>query len=714
MAKARVKNVWDHNFAKSPEIRERVKQIYQGKMRRCRDNRNQLEDEWMKFYNMWNVSHDEHHTYNGRAKLYLPEVRKNVESQARQLTEAAFPNEDFFDVSPGLTGTKVGARTWKSIMRHNIEKSQLRVKYHVFQRQNCMMGTSPAALVWDKQTERVFRSAFDKKSKKIKPTRQLVELYNGPNFITRDLFRWFAFNPKRDDLRDGCFEDVVASYFDLLAMDKEGLLVGLKDIEKGPSDAYAMEQLERDIERAEKIGLTIGNQGYAGEAVLNDKESAGDRTYVVTTIYDRMVAPEMCEEDEDPALPIPVQIKMVNGEHVVLVRRNPFFHQRPPYVVGKYILPNADEFYGQGIPWAIQYMQLEANSKLEQAMDSATLALNPLAFIDPALASQMSDFNVEPGATWFVSPNGVKFGSIPDVTPTAYAAVSQLRAQMADFSDRSPALPPQLLGKSRTATQSEIVSNSLSIDNKAFALQNEIMVLQPMLEQWEYLIDQNITEDQLVMILGRRASDWKRVKVSKHQTLGSYMYFWKTVSTLQNKPIQARQMLDFFKIVSTLPPEAQKQLRFQWAEAAKTLWSELWNMPDSDKMFGAPEEMESQDTGTEHQMLEVGLNLEVLPGDDDKEHMTSHDEEIKRLKDAKETILAERLIEHNLEHAEQLKKKIEIAQKAQAMQQQMLAMAMAQQQQQGQGGARRSPGSGNRTQLSPNANSGDMGSGVRA
>jgi hypothetical protein len=716
---AKSKSVWEQNFAKKADIRERVKEAFQGRMKLVRDDRRRIELDWLEFFNMWAVKHDDHHNYSGRAKLYIPEVRKNVESQARQLVAAAFPNDDFFDVSPGLTGTKKGARIWKSIMRYHLEHSDIRVQYHVFQRLNCLYGTSPGLVRWNKHEERVFKSMRNPKTGVIKPTRRMVELRNGPQFLARDTFKFFPFNPNAADLDDGCFEDSVLGYFDVLRMSKNKELWGLNDVlDAANTNAYQMQELEADLRRMEELKLPINNQGYAGEVDLS-KNGEGDaetrRKFLLTTIFTKAVLPEACEPDEDPELPIPVQIQMIGNEHVTLVRRNPFFHQRPPYVIGRYIWPNPDQFYGEGIPHAIRYMQHEMNSKAEQGMDSATLALNPISFIDPSLASMIADFNVEPGAKWFISPQGVKFGAIPDLTQTAYNAIGQLRSQVADFSDRSPNLPSQLMGKSRSATQSQIVENSLSVDQTSFQIQMEKTVLQPALEQFEYLIDQNQPEDQTIMILGARASDWFRMQVKKQTTLGNYMYYWKVASQLVSKPIMARQMIDLFKIIMMLPAEAQSQLSFRWAEAVKTLYTELWGMPDADKIMGMPEDMVSQDPSVEHKMLDEGFDIEVLPGDDDALHIKDHDEQVKVYQKAGKKELADELTQHVLIHTKQAQQKQEQIKQIQA---QMMMQAQAQAAayghlNPGQQPGRGKPGSGNRTQMSPNATGGDQGSGVR-
>jgi hypothetical protein len=533
MAKAK-RDVWTYNFANDPAIRDAVAKVFGPKITNIRNNRKQLEEDWTRFYNMWNVVHDDFHQYNGRAKLYVPEVRKNVEAQARQFVDSAFPSEDFLECFAGEGGTKRGAMIQKAIRRWQIEQSQFRIKYHVFCRQQVLYGTSPAYVAWDRRVEHAFRNARNPKTGKITPTKKLVELYNGPDFRVRDLFKWYALDPKKPDLGDGgCVDFRVVDRDEMIRCDKEGYLYGLDQIIKGNSDAYRLEQLEKDIERAESLGLQIENaSGYAGTASLASGDDDESGTHLVATVYAKVVCPEACLEDEDPRLAIPFKIEIYDDEHVGFAGRNPFFHQRPPYVVGKYILPNPDEFYGQGQVQATQYQQYELNSKAEQSMDSATLALNPLAFIDPAMASQNGNFEVEPGGIWYVNPQGVKLAALPDVTATGYQAMGAIRAQMQDYSDRTPSLPPQFAGKSRTATQSEIVDKALSIDHKTFQIQNEIMVLTPTMEMWESLTDQNGEEDQIIMILGRNGQDWQKVVYSRSMALGSYRYGWKFASAI--------------------------------------------------------------------------------------------------------------------------------------------------------------------------------------
>jgi hypothetical protein len=711
--------VFDTNFALDNDCRERVTEVLTPQLEFVRDDRMSMEDEWEKFFHMWNVEHDDHHTYAGRAKLYIPEVRKNVEAQARQLTEAAIPNDDFFEVSPGSGGSKKGALIRKSIARWQIEKMALRSNLHVYNRQNVMLGTSPVAILWNKKTNQVFRRGRNDAGK-MTVNREMIEQYNGPEFVVRDLFRWYAMNPlAKSHKDDGCFEDALIGHFELLRKIKEHKIPKSlqEELLAAPGEAESMKELSKYIRRIEQTGIGLkSNQGYGGEIDLSKIKEVplNLRRHMLTSVFCPMVLPEACTKDEDPECPIPVQIELVNGKPVS-IRRNQFWHQQDPYLVGKYILPNADQFYGQGMPWALQYMQHELNSTAEQTMDSKTLALNPIALIDPALAAQLNDFEIAPAAKWFVNPNGVKFAAIPDLSGTGYQAMGYLRSQMQEYADRNPALPSQLAGKARSATQAGIVNDAVEVDLKAFQIQNEEMVLQPMLGMIESLTDQNIDDDQIIMILGRRASDWRRQLVKRGTALGTYNYFWSATKRNQNKPVQARQMIDMFKVIGSLPQDAQAALKFRWDEATKILWNDLLELPDGDKVIGSLDEMQAQDPEVEHKMLENGMELEVLTGDNDDEHLKKHDDHLKDLKPGSEQ--HRELAKHMFQHAMQKERKLR-AQAAQQRIQQMMMQQMEQQAQAGQVGQGKAgggmQGSGNRTQLSPNTTSGNMGSGVRA
>lgn len=659
---------------------------------------------------MWNVTKDGYHSYQGRAQLYIPQIRKDVESQARQLTKSAFPSEDCFDVSPGLTGTRRGALSWKSYHSWAMDQCNIRTKYFVAMRQQVLYGTVPIYLPWRHETRQQFRSL--RQRGKVVRGKHKIELFNGPDFFVRDLFRWYTFNPKKQDLSDGCFEIMPASRHELERLCKKGDLAEtvMKEILNEGGNAYLNEEFARDILRAEAEGLLIqSNIAYSGTAVLkpeSDDDGNNDKTFMRTKIFADMVFPDACEEDEDPSLPIPMEIEMYGNSICGKIKRNQFWHQTPPYVVGRYIQPNPDEFYGQGIPWATQFMQYEMNTKAEQGMDSATLAINPIALIDPGLAGAANEFTIEPGATWFVNPQAVKFAQMPDGTPISNQAIQQLKMLMENYSDRSPALPPQLLGKSRTATQSEMVFDSLGVDNWLFQLQNEVSILTPMLEQWEAIVDQNLDDDTLVMILGRRAGDLKRTLLSREDLIGKYAYKWKGASTSANKQIVARQMLDALKVYSSLPPQAQQALQFNFQFFFKILWTELWALPDGDKILGMPEEMVTQDAEAENMMVKKGLEIEVLPMDDDDQHMQIHDGALEKMSGPVKQLLMAHIILHKKQ-----KEQKDAAKLAAQQQQQMQMMMLQAQANQPKG---KGTGSGNRTQLSPNTSTGNMASGTRA
>jgi len=708
-------SVWKRNFAKNAKIRERVKNQLAPITRQLKLDREEMEMDWERFSKMWNVEKDDSSTYNGRAQLYIPEVRKNVEAQTRQLVEAAFPSEDFFDVMPdGPGGTVPGSEMQKQLRLDQIRRADLRIEYHQFCRQKVLFGNSVAKIQWRKETKRVFRNELvgAGKKRKVRPAGKDQTVFDGPEFKPLSMFRWYALDPKAADWRKaGCVEHDVVSMEDLIRSEKRGELVGIDDIKSGNSDAYKMEELEKDIERMEDRGLQVTNDGTMGVADLNEKDNLMKKGHILKSqIWTSLYLPEAAEPGEDKDLPIPVVIDIYQNEFVGMIKRNWNYDQEAPYVFDTYITPEAGAgLYGQGIPQAIQYMQYEINSKQEQAMDSATLALNPLMFIDPAMAGNKGSFEIEPGGIWWVNPAGIKPAAIPDLTPVGYQAIAQLRSQIQDFSDQAPALAPQLQGKARSATQADIVDRVLFVDRKSFAMQAEIKVLQPLMEKWEMLTDQHLTEDVVIGVLGAHARNWKRLLITQVGLVGVYRYQWKVASNMQNQAVLTRQLLDMLKIFGTLPPEIMGQMRVSFPAMIKMIWKEGFRLPDADKIFGDELKFgQSQDPELEHKMLKKDLEINVEFSDEDEAHLETH----KNFAGQKESDkYIEPLQEHMQKHAMQLQFKRDLRQRMQQNRQAAIAAQANGQAEQQKGGSK---GSGNRTQLSPAASAGDLGSGTRA
>lgn len=716
------KDVWTYNFAQNAITKEMARNLMVPKVQGVRDQRLDLEEEWIRYFHMWNVEHDDNHMYLGRAKLYVPEVRKCIEAQARQFCDLAFPTDDFIECYPMPGGTSNGADVQKSVRRWQIEQSNLKGKYLVFARQQIMLGTSPARVTWDKKSIHAFKQAVDKKTGKISINRQLLETVNSPTFTPVDLFKWYAMNSQSNNFQDdGCFEVQVVNREYLDRMEKMGLLANRDDIDSGNSDAYSMDELEKDIRRAESLGLTINaNQGYQGQASLKQGDENRMGTYELTSVYANIICPEACLPDEDPETPIPMKIDIYNNEHVAAITRNPFYHQMAPYVVGKYIYPNADFFYGQGIPKAVQYQQYELNSTAEQTMDAKTMALNPIAMIDPAMAAQNQNFEIEPNAVWYVAPTSVRLDRMPDVSGTGYAAMSQLRAQIQDFSDREPSMPSQLSGKARTATAAAQVGQAMSVDMNTFKRQNEQDVLIPLMQQWESLTDQHSEDEFFIMILGRDYSEWKNTLVKKESFAGNYKYMWKVSSDQDNKQVKARQIIDMMKVAGSLPPDQQQKLNFNFAEATRILWKEVLRLPSSDKIIPDPLAAPQQDPEVVYRMIELGMDVEVLATDNNQEFLQYYNTKLQTLKKSQDW-LKEKIIVQMIDHKKMLDQKLMIMQQMKQEQAQQMQLAMAHAQgirgtqppQPGQPTPSGTQGSGNRTQLSPNADPGALASGVQ-
>ncbi len=351
-------------------------------------------------------------------------------------------------------------------------------------------------------------------------------------------------------------------------------------------------------------------------------------------------------------------------------------------------------------------------------MDAKTMALNPIAMIDPAMAAQNQNFEMEPNAVWYVAPNAVRLDRMPDTSGTGYAAMSQLRAQIQDFSDREPALPSQLSGKARTATAAAQVGQAMSVDTNTFKRQNEQDVLIPLMQQWEALTDQHSDEEFFIMILGRDYGEWKQTLVKKESFAGNYKYMWKVSSDQDNKQVKARQIIDMMKVAGGLPPDQQQKLNFNFAECTRVLWKDVLRLPAADKIIPDPLAAPTQDPEVVYRMIELGMDVEVLATDSNMEFLKYYDGRLRTLKKSQDW-LRQKIIQQMIEHKKMLDQKLQIMDQMKQEQAMQMQLAMAHAQgvrgtQPPQPGGSGTQGSGNRTQLSPNADAGALAAGVRS
>jgi hypothetical protein len=595
------------NWALNKDFAEKVRSKIVGNFHKLRSDRASREQKWLEFYRMWSVEHDDNQSYQGRANLYIPQVRKEVETMTRRLKKALFP-EDYLDAEATKYEDSNAAETNKYVVRHFFDgPMNIKALADPWIKQNILYGTSPIKSYWSRrEVEQVYRKKYFKElgpanfEAKFKVVKENTLLYNAPKARVCDIFQTYV-SPQSAQLPTDIkevFERQKVSLDDMKKKAADGAAVNIKFIE----DLAKKE----DYELAE-TQMRTASQGDSGSIV--DLESLD-------------LIEWWGELDLPDGRRLPCVVEIIQESIVTRIQQNPFWHQTPPYDFQRFIKPPPGEFYGRGIAEAIQFMQYQVNDMANQTMDSSTLALNNITIVNPAFAPNVDSFEIEPGAVWWADPNAIKQFVFPDLSDTGIKNLNLIRTIMTTMSDNSPQLPDPIAGKARSTGQAQLAIDEWQTDLFSFMQSIETEALVPFTSKTHSLIQQYVNDDLIIRVSGKYAETWIKKLVTPEDLAGRYDFTWKGAIQTQNNAIKVQQILQFIKVAQNLPPDSK--VKVNWANLILKLFRDGLQFKDAHTIIETPDSNPSVPPSIENKMINMGGPVEVNPEDDDQLHVESH------------------------------------------------------------------------------------------
>jgi len=681
------------NWATDENFAEQTLAKLSSQWRHLRADREYLEEKWQRFYRMWSVVSDYEKRYDGRADLYWPQMRKEVETMTRRIIKGLFP-EDYMDVDATNYESDELAETNKHVIRHFYDNvMHIKTDLEPWAKQVVLYGTGPLKVTWSEKKnkqwfkKREYQEVNGEFIPKSKLVNEEVTLYCAPKVEVCDLFRtWIspitANNPS--EIKQVYYERKV-TYSQLKQMHEEGAAINcdfLKD--KGKEIDNEFDETQDKLSNTGSSGLLTGTDPY----------------YNLLECWTELDLPDGSR--------LPCVVYIINDSHVIRIQQNPYWHQCPPFVFGRYIKPPAGEFYGRGLPEATEYMQYQLNDTVNQTVDSATLSLNNVVVVNPAFAPNVESFEMEPSAIWWADPNGVKQFNFPDLSNVGIKNAELLRSVITQMSDNSPQLPDPIAGKARSTGQAELAIGEWQTDLYSFLEKLEIECMVPMTRMVHMLLQQYVKEKIIVRIGGRYAGTWLKTIVEPEELLGSYDFRWKGALQTENTAVKVQQMLNFMKIAGQIP--AEQGVRVNWPNFIETFLTEGLQIKNSHKYLETEDLSPEVPAGIENKIVSYGGQVKVKAADDDEAHIRIHERVLAEMKNAYQRSQMEL---HIARHYQQRDEKAAQAQ----MQMQAAEAAMMQMQGGGQGG-QGGPGgrnnmAGNQGQLSEATDSADLQRGIR-
>lgn len=646
------------NLAGNQGICDRFMEQYAGIIEQTRNNRKTLEETWLDDLRQWSCRSDFRGYTGGFSNFFVPELNNQVESSVEKRLTATFPGPDSIYCIPMKGTPQEKADKIKAAVVNELEnKNNIFVKWDEFERQNVLLGTS------------IFKGGFKKEFLDVytkdaagKPIKASVPKFYGAKWDVLDLFRWYIY-PETSELDDSMiqFED---QFVDIATAKRSGLYLNMDLVQEVNWDTN---HLWADTEKLEFVYLATANKGRPGCAVFTEA---------------------WCDFEIRKGLVVPIMAVIANHSTVIRLTRNPFWFQRPPYLASRYTRRPGKLFYGQSLPDRIRTQGYGMNDLMNLTMDSLNYSLNPVCVIDPALSGDVNSYKMTPGARWLGDIQGIDFKVFPNVSPAGLQAMGEVRGQIAQFSDNSPGIAPQLQGKARSATQASLVQASVSSRQKVQSKAEESDVLGPMCAMTHTMLLQFMDEEWPIKMQGPDEGSWITDVVQPTDMVGAVDFIWKGSTQAEKSAVRSQQLLAFYNAAlqtSTVLPPGELDLVALFKRIAK----EAFQITDLDQIFKSLRDQKTVDPNLENVAINDLQDLEVYGGDDDDAHIKIHTQIIDDKKSSDtQKLLALRHIE---KHTVQKQGKQALAQ-AQAKMQALQSLQAAGGNQ--QGGSPQNPGQG--------------------
>lgn len=497
-------------------------------------------EEWERIRNMLYLKHGAEQSYKGESDAYLPTYAKASDVRTSHINRALFPTDSVVDAtSEDGQGDEEAVKRWMQYQLENQAKLRLNMKKHV----RCLndFGFAVSKVFWHKPPN---------PDKAVKLQKAGLALGNGTDglygtlsadcdegvrFLPRDVFAFYVWPTTIDDLDQASliFEVIQVSKQDAVLRFKSGQWKNEKEAGFPDRSDDSLTDLEQQAEH-----VTGNTQTSVASAAMGDLGTWG----LVKECWLRMPVPRtLYGPGEVVGAPVPVKIVIINGTPVEACR-NPFWHQKAPYVGGG-LGTRPNQLYGTGLGRMGLELQGLINDTMNQTQDNVAYGLNPMAVINPTFLVGNNEVTIKPGGVINTTdPNSVKWDR-PPVEQMSYG--NQQLSTLTGFMNDLLGTPPIIQGTSakgaaKTATGSQIMQSNVKTDMADVVEDLELSVLIPTMQMTYMLGQQYEKQERYIALTGEPP-----MRFTRDAFLGQFKFRWLASSQMENKQVRASQALQF-------------------------------------------------------------------------------------------------------------------------------------------------------------------------
>lgn len=536
------------NYAGDPDVVQQVQGEILPVIDFTRATRMSLEEEWRAIRRCEYLLHDEGRKYFGRSDAYLPAFNRNSQLLTSRLARGLFPSDEYMDVTLRGPGDPEQAKPLKTYLQWEFEENaDLRGAIKPFLRQFVNYGNAVLKTWYKKeiQSEGKLKRVPDAMAGFRGEAGFGRAFHDGLAVQARSIFSVYFHPVTAATVNDltMIFEDIVVPRGYARDMVRKGKWLGVAKGDAPPTQPIPNMTTDMADQITNMTGITAPISGLLGGKDIGEM-------LPITEVWTYMKLPKSAYVDgEDPEEAVPVRL-VVSGSLVMEVTRNPFYHQRPPYLVGRAnVQPGL--FYGYGFGRVSRSLQYLANDFVNQTNDCGVLAMNPIAVINPgAIAGPLRPY--APGATWYLTDpqNGVQFIHPP--VETMSAGLEMLKAttgMLQDFGGAPPIMQGQAAGgTARTATGGQMLQANaqMPLQDLVEDIENQVMV--PLMRMAVKLGQQYCPPQIMAEVAG------EPVVINQSDLAVDATFRWLASSQTANSQQRAQQAVQMLQAVMPLMP----------------------------------------------------------------------------------------------------------------------------------------------------------------
>lgn len=538
--------------------------------------------EWAQIRRMTMLQKDDTSAYVGQSNAYLPVYQKARETRVSHIAQGLFPSDTYIDAEAEDPAMQAMSSVNKAWMMYQLEQAmKLRAELKPFIRSLTDYGIGIAKIWWEKPP----KSVKGTKLTRLPGIAEVLHDYGaqpwnceGARFRTRSPFSWYLWPVSASAIEEASivFEDIQVSKQFVDQMARAGIW---KDPE------FINSTINQDALQPEVRTALMETRGSAQHSTDLRQGELATWTLLTECWLSMPVPSRLYRQNETPGTPVPVKVVLAGGIPIE-VRRNPFWHQRPPYLLHR-MNEATDSFYSVGMGRSMLSLQGLINDFMNQTNDNGIYGLNPIIKYNPNLVVGPLE-PLAPGRMIpLTDPEGMVFDR-PPVEQLQYGLA--LVNQMITYANDLSGVPAVLQGSgakggAKTATGSQILQNNVKGELQDLIEDLELRVLMPMMHMVHSLGQQYESAERYLAIAGG-----EKVQFSRDMLQGEFNWRWVASSQAMNRQMRAQQTGQFLQMATS---PAVLQLLMQRGRTVdpeailRKLWEDGLGLRNFDKLLTA-------------------------------------------------------------------------------------------------------------------------------